>query len=427
MLAKRKGSDEDVEIAWIHREYPDKLTTPVYFTNEIILGNACVPSDSHIVSYIDNAWFDSGGRYPYPRIAVDYAIDLLLGRIRKEDIDTISYHMVVDDLYPRLKTLLSDVMLRTFIVPDQFSMVYPACTNRPNQRDYFLITGPSGSGKTTLARNIIHAYHQKYPDNSIIIITNKDTYGKEPIDKICDISQNDIDVTNIDELKGKKLQDLLAFEKDSLKEEINKKEPDRHFYATRLHKDEWFDFFCNYAPAKKRMRRELKKAKKTIIRSFGPDECEDEIDVEDDDKEIETLDAKLRAYDIKPTKEFKNTLFLFDDIENVTPDKLKDMINNVKGALTKMGRSDNITVLLCNHLHGYKHGREDLNECTHLALFPRMTSSHHLEYTFKEYLRMTPDTIKDVLRKHSNEQWIMVYKLHPRILLTPKRIEVIKD
>lgn len=396
MLSKKRHSDNDMEVAWMHNELK-QTTVPIYYSEEICAENAIIPMDTHITSYIDPDWWASG-RYAYPRQCIDAVIDLLLGRRRKEEIPAAIYDTTLA-LYETVKEELSYKILTTVIVNKSTGdLIYPVVTNRENQRDYFLLTGPSGSGKTTLARNIIHAYHRRFPDNRVFIITNKDSYKKEPID----------DLT----------------------------------YAKKIPRDDWFKTFCVYEPKKLKMPQKVDKARKKIILTFGKDECEEEVvgddkdeDDEDKDNEVQkvvpqdkmTLDEQLRSYTLRPVKEFENSIIMFDDIENVTPDKLCHMLNETKKAFAQLGRADNVTLLLCNHLHGYKSGREDLNECSHLGVFPSLMSRHHFEYTLTTYLKFSKKVVNDMMGLYSKERWIIIYKNNPRLMLTSSSIQLLKE
>lgn len=229
-----------------------------------------------------------------------------------------------------------------------------------DQKDYVIISGKSGCGKTTAAAKYIDSYHLMFPSNKVILFSVKEE------DK------------NIDHLS----------------------------YVTRVKMNEIEKFI---GKEDKKETPKKKKAKK-------PDE-EDEADNKQDEEEEK--ERKRKSVD-----ELKNSLILFDDIEQ--SGEYKKRLYSFKDYVVQIGRSYNINVIWCCHLHLQGNNtREDLNEATALVFFPKSANAHHYTRHLEEYVGLKSRDIRRILEKDND--WVMVQLHHPVSVVTEKEIWIVSN
>ncbi len=122
---------------------------------------------------------------------------------------------------------------------------------------------------------------------------------------------------------------------------------------------------------------------------------------------------------------YANTLFVFDDIDDILPEALKRKVYAFKEFLTRLGRSSGIDLVLCNHLHlDYHKTRSELNECTAVVLFPRSSTIHHMQRYMKEHLGLDKDNINKIIDE--KYKWAMLYTQHPMAVITQQEMWLLK-
>lgn len=365
MLAKNRNNANEQCVCWLHNEKTGE-THPIFKSDDLNPDRAYLTGEADIRDYIDYEWFNRD-RYPHQQFHIEMAIQKVLNpklsyNFSPRDEESINECIaILQDKLPK-KFCRNVIMLK-----DDGWKVYPAFTNEENQRDFFLITGPSGAGKTTLAKHLASMYHHILPKNKIIIITQKVTNNKEPI--------------------------------DDLHYETIKKIP----------YEEWFDHFAEYIPEDPKITKDKKDKKITALPP--PD-----------------LLQKIKRYKFRDIKTFANSLYIFDDIESVQPKSYSDFLVKAKEMIISLGRADNIQVILCNHMHGNFKGRNDLNQTTHMAFFPPKMTQYHLEYALREYLKYDSNRIKMILNIVKGHRWFVIHKsTFPQVLITDNQVTILSD
>src|SRR6201996_4986605 len=107
----------------------------------------------------------------------------------------------------------------------------------------------------------------------------------------------------------------------------------------------------------------------------------------------------------------KDSIILFDDIDNVQEKKLQLAINKIKAQILEIGRHRNIRIVVTSHLINPNEraaSRTLLNEMNTLTIFPKSGASYQIEYTLKKYFGFSPNEIKSILNTKS--RWITLFK-----------------
>lgn len=137
---------------------------------------------------------------------------------------------------------------------------------------------------------------------------------------------------------------------------------------------------------------------------------------------VEINDDWLLGEPLQPT-DFKNSLCVFDDIENIPNEKVKDQVYKLKDAMLEIGRSMNINVIVTAHLSmNYKSTRKDLNELSAMVLFKNGTQ-YHIQRYFKQYLGLDKNQSQRILNTKS--RWILISTQFPMYVLTENEIFLI--
>jgi ABC-type cobalamin/Fe3+-siderophores transport system ATPase subunit len=253
----------------------------------------------------------------------------------------------------------------TIYVNPNEKIIIPTLTDRKNQRDYIVMTGQSGCGKTTMLRQYMDVHTAMYPSRRKILISNKDV-ANDTTDPCHGIDGVEV-----------------------------------------IPRNKWISFFADYIgpPPRSNVSGRSKTVNKPIVVPSDP-----------------RLLCKHSV--LKSVDEFKDSIIAFDDIQNVSPECLEKFMHEVLNNFVMMGRSSRINVILCNHIVGEYRYRLDIQEATHLIVFPRTMSQLHLRSIFKRSLQMDDD--KFLLEKYQSEQWLAIIKQQPPIFMTETSIEVIK-
>lgn len=319
---------------------------------------------------------------------------------------------------------------------------FPCPTQTKNQRDFIIVTGPSGSGKSWWAADYSQAYHYLYPEREIYLISEKTE----------------------DE----------AF--DKLK------------FVNRVPKKQWEEFF-GLSPKeepkpKERKKRESKTQNKIIKKKVTPtktgevknediildDESDEseimevtqkndivkteitpETELADINEQIKKLqeEAAKKQADINKFKEifskmksikkkvevdeeekkkdkiFSECLFVFDDIEHVTPD-LRKLVYDFKAKQTALGRSKQVDIILCNHMQlNFHKTREELVECTSIVFFPSINTRLQNKGYLERYAGLNESQVSDLL--DSGHRWVTLNLKRPISVVKENHIYLIKN
>jgi hypothetical protein len=111
-------------------------------------------------------------------------------------------------------------------------------------------------------------------------------------------------------------------------------------------------------------------------------------------------------------EELKNSLCLFDDIDNIEPYPVREAVYQIQNALLETGRHTDTTVLSCAHLlTNYKQSRVLINESTNVVMFPKSGTAHQIKRFLKEYIGLDTKTIQMIMNLPS--RWICIKKNYP--------------
>ena len=132
------------------------------------------------------------------------------------------------------------------------------------------------------------------------------------------------------------------------------------------------------------------------------------------------LDEAFLDTEITP-ESLKDSIVIFDDIDSIENDKIKNKVGKLRDTLLKRGRHEDISVVVTNHmLTDYKHTRTVLNEVNSITFFPKSGSSHSIQYMLKTYVGLSAKQIQNIFKLPS--RWITVYKHYPMYVVYEKGI-----
>ncbi len=154
------------------------------------------------------------------------------------------------------------------------------------------------------------------------------------------------------------------------------------------------------------------KTKVYIISGIEKDKVLD--DIKPKPKRIK-LDERMYK-DPLELKLFKDSIIVFDDVDNIRDDKIKKAIQDFRNDLLANGRHENITVLALNHNPtNNKETKSSLAESNSIVLFPHGGDDYRLKRVLKEYLSIPQRKIDDILKLKS--RWVFINKSYPRYLI----------
>ena len=138
------------------------------------------------------------------------------------------------------------------------------------------------------------------------------------------------------------------------------------------------------------------------------------------------LDDEFVNAEMIPTADFSNSLILFDDVDNISQKKLKDVVWKYLNNFLQTGRHFNISVAMTFHVSaGGCQTKMILNEATSLTFFPSVIGGRNLKYICDSYLGMSKEEIKKI--KKIETRWITVVKSYPKVILSEKQAFILKN
>ena len=345
--------------------------------------NKVIPR-GELVKYIDKSCFiPKGSRYPISERDIHVVVDAIL---HENPLGITHPHL--RGIYETAHRNMLENMKHNFNADWENGRLYAVPTRREEQRDYIICSGPAGSGKTYWAADYAQAYDHTYKGKRpIYLITVKESCSKfDQLDYVKRVHQRD----------WKTFMNLEKLQRTT-REKYNENK------RKKYKKD-----------------KEEKEDKKEKEKDKDKDKEEDD-DFDDNEDNILDLDTIKRKQD----KKFAQSLFIFDDIDNVS-EKYKSLINDFKEYITEVGRESEIDIIECNHMlmDGMK-TRSALAECTAVVTFPSGITPYHLKRYLKEYLALSNDHITKILNDKS--RWVMIGKFVPITVVTPNRAYVVKQ
>jgi hypothetical protein len=124
------------------------------------------------------------------------------------------------------------------------------------------------------------------------------------------------------------------------------------------------------------------------------------------------------------SKELKDSLCIFDDVDSITDKNIKKSVAVLRDAMLTRGRHDNISTLSTLHtLTNSKETKIILNESNFITLFPKASSKMSITYILQQYCGMDQDEIRDVLKIKT--RWITYSKQYPRYVMHQNGIKLL--
>lgn len=115
-------------------------------------------------------------------------------------------------------------------------------------------------------------------------------------------------------------------------------------------------------------------------------------------------------------KELHNSLVIFDDVDTIRNKDLKGEVKGLMDDILQCGRHENIYTIITSHmLNNNKETRIIMAEQTSITVFPNSGSTRFITYCLKQYLGLSSDEIRRILKLPS--RWVMIYTHSPRYVL----------
>jgi hypothetical protein len=120
------------------------------------------------------------------------------------------------------------------------------------------------------------------------------------------------------------------------------------------------------------------------------------------------LDEELVKDPIDVEKELKNSLIVFDDIDQIGDKKIKACVQNLRRAALEIGRSAGIDVICTTHtLNNGTETRNLINEASDITIYPQKTAAHFMKYFLERYIGLNANQ-REMLY-NLNSRWITLH------------------
>jgi hypothetical protein len=132
------------------------------------------------------------------------------------------------------------------------------------------------------------------------------------------------------------------------------------------------------------------------------------------------VDTNLTEESI-PIEEFKDSIVVFDDIDNIGNKKVRDSVYIILNNILEIGRHYNVSCISTNHLT--TNGRETrriFNEAHSVVFFPFAGAGKGLRYMCEAYLGLDKNDMKRI--RSTNSRWCCYLKHYPNAIMTEHEI-----
>ena len=138
------------------------------------------------------------------------------------------------------------------------------------------------------------------------------------------------------------------------------------------------------------------------------------------------LDDEFLKDELIPTDEFKNSLVIFDDVDNIPDKAMKKKIWMYMNTMLQTGRHFKISMAITFHVSaGGADTKMIINEATHITYFPATVGNRNLKYFLDGYLGLDKKQIEKV--KKLNSRWITIVKSYPKVILSEKDCYILRN
>jgi hypothetical protein len=144
-----------------------------------------------------------------------------------------------------------------------------------------------------------------------------------------------------------------------------------------------------------------------VLSRLAEDSCLDELGVKRMEIDESLIDEPITADDFP-----ENCFVVADDVDSISPKKLKDAVYAILTDLLNTGRHRAISVAITSHI-GADHGntRAILNEAHRVVCFPHGSSAHQIRYIATRYCGLSPNQVKEMLKLPS--RWVCMSRSYP--------------
>ncbi len=113
---------------------------------------------------------------------------------------------------------------------------------------------------------------------------------------------------------------------------------------------------------------------------------------------------------------FKNSVVLFDDIDTIKDEDVKQSVRNLRDEILEKGRKNDTSVLSISHNPtNNKATKASLLESSSVVLFPGGGDDYHMTTVLKNYCGINPKKINEIINMKS--RWIQCHKKYPKYIL----------
>lgn len=123
--------------------------------------------------------------------------------------------------------------------------------------------------------------------------------------------------------------------------------------------------------------------------------------------------------------DYKNSIIVFDDVENITSDKkLQERVIKFLEEVLNVGRSLNIWIIVISHiLMNYRFSRNMIMECNKVVMFPNSGVRFQYQNFLNKYLGLSKKQINNILNTKS--RWLAIDKECPITSMNKKEMKII--
>ncbi len=150
-------------------------------------------------------------------------------------------------------------------------------------------------------------------------------------------------------------------------------------------------------------------------------------------KDVEELDPIMIQLDIsspliyeQDISFWKNSIFLFDDIDGLTGD-VKKMVKQLHDTVLTTGRKQNIHVITIFHqVRNYSQTGLTLTESQHKIIFPKVNRQKSMSF-LKDYMKFDDNVIKKIYSSVDNKEnrWLIIRDVIPSFIMTANYVELL--
>ena len=152
----------------------------------------------------------------------------------------------------------------------------------------------------------------------------------------------------------------------------------------------------------------------------------------DEDTSLDEIKAQRivldkRMYEDPLTyKDFPDSLVIFDDIDSIGDKKIKDAVYILLNQIIKLGRHENTTILISNHLPTEGNITVGIiNGSNSVTYFPYFGTGRRIKTLLKDNIELSDKDIKKI--KKTKSRWATIFIMAPRVVLTEHNSFLLDD